>query len=167
MVLLDDDFSDGDFLTAGVVSSTSSMNGITTTINSNTLTKLKHAGSDTEGSIASSTSEETLATVTIPANTFTTLALCFASIHFAVNSATATDGTFKLKTGVSSSETIRQTIILGARGSATQATIGGSMLWADTVIDFGVENVVIVTGQNANNRADIISTCYQLVVIGY
>ena len=163
MVTLDTDFSDGDFLTAGVITSTSSMNGITTTINSNTLIKLEYVGSDTENSIASSTSETTLATVLISENTVTTGIIVTASI--AVNGV-ANEGNFKLKIGATGSEAQKQNIRL-AHSEANSLVTGGSMLFYDSTQNWANDVTVLVTAANTVDGATNRSTCYQLVVTGF
>ncbi len=163
MVLLDVDFSEGDFLTAGVISSTSSVNGITTTVNSNTLTKLIYVGSDTEGSIADSTAETTIATIVIPANTVTTGIIISAAISG--QSANAEDSSiFKIKSGATASEVLRQTITINP---VETDSFSGSMLFYDDASTFSAEVTVLITGQNAAESATGISRCDQLVVTGY
>ncbi len=163
MVLLDVDFSDGDFLTTGVITSTSSMNGITTTINSNTLTKLKYVGSDAEGSISSSTAETTLATVLIPANTIETRIIVSSSIHCTTDGAN-NKGDFKLKIGPTGSEAQKQLVILRPLSGIQ---IGGMLLFEDDSQTWSADVTVLVTGTNEVNSAGNTSTCYQLIVTGY
>ncbi len=165
MVILDVDFSEGDYLTAGVVTSTSSVNGITTTINSNTLTKLMLSGSDTEGSVASSSDETTIATYTIPAGTFKTGCLAMANVHFYGGNSAPSTSTFRLKIGPSGTEVEKQEIILA--NSSTSERIGASLLFFDSAETYTNELVVIVTAQNSGTGALDTGTCYQLVVMGY
>ncbi len=165
MVTLDTNFSDGDFLTAGAITSTSSVNGITTTINSNTITKLKYGGSDlTLGSIASSTTETTIASVTIPANTIATGALYSATISVQAQGSSANDSIFKLKSGVASSEVERYAVTVNCTPDEIKhATI----VWYDEAPTWSGDVSVIITGKNNNNHANSKSTVFTLVVIGF
>ena len=164
MVLLDVDFNEGDFLTAGVITSTSSVNGITTTVNSNTLTKLAYETSDlTAGTISNNTSETTLAALTIPADTFLTGALYMATIEGEAASSPNTC-TFKIKSGVSSSEVLRHTrTIYNVAGERSSA----SLLWYDDAPTFTGNVSVIITGQNSDQNVNSKSTVHTFVILGY
>ncbi len=168
MVLLDVDFNEGDILTAGVVTSTSSVNGITTTINSNTIAVLKpltrYIGASTISSVANSTAELVIGTVTIPGNTVNTGIIISAAIT-AKGASAGNTSTFKIKSGATSSEALKQTIVLMAPN--TNYLYGGSMLFYDDASNFSNEVTVLVTGTNASASASDICRCDQLVVTGY
>ena len=164
MVTLKTDFIDGNFLTAGVVTSTSSVNGITATINSNTLTKLAHIGSDTEGSIADSTSETTIATVLVPANTVATQIKVEAPIQLAASNENLI-GTFKVKIGPTGSEVLKQTIVLNGFTAGTK--VGTAHLFIDDSQTWTADVTVLVTAQCSIAGANNIATCYHLVVEGF
>ena len=163
MVLLDVDFNEGDILTAGVITSTSSVNGITTTINSNTLTKLKYVGSDTVDTVNNSVAETTLATVLIPANTVVRGIIATASVQVVAGSA-ANTGDFRLKIGPTGSEVTKQTVALQS-APAGQKT-GGVCLFYDNTQTWNADVTVLITGQNSVDGSTDICTCYQLVVTG-
>ena len=162
MVILDVDFNEGDFLTAGVITSTSSVNGITTTVNSNTLTKMIYAGSDSVGSIASSTGVTTIATVLIPANTIYSGIIVVAPIS---TTGTTNDAEFDLKIGATSSEASKQKFTLHRSDNGHES--GGSMGFVDTTQTWSADVTVLVTGQNTQNYANDKATCHQLIVLGF
>ncbi len=163
MVLLDVDFNEGDILTAGVITSTSSVNGITTTINSNTLTKLKYVGSDTVDTINNSVAETTLATVLIPANTVVRGIIVSSSVQVSAGAA-VNSGTFRVKIGPTGSEATKQTVILVAAPAGSRD--GGSCLFYDNTQTWNADVTVLITGQNSVDGSTDVSTCYQLVVTG-
>jgi len=131
---------------------------------------LIYIGHVVETAIANSVAETTLGTITIPANILRTRCIVYAALKMETNSAQT--GTFKLKVGATGAEALIQTVEL-VQGDATQTTIGGSMLYADTAtgdtgaLNFTVENKVILTAQNSVQSATKICTCLQLVVVGY
>ncbi len=161
--LLNNGFSEGDVFTAGIISSTSSVNGITTTVNSNTLTKLAHAGTDlTSQTIASSTNETTIGTVTVTGGTISTGVFIMASL-IAESGAAGNQSTFRLKTGVASSEATRVTKILNG---ALNAKVGDCIAWYDAAADYSSDVNIIVTGENNVNGATSKSTCTSIIVFG-
>ncbi len=162
MVLLDVDFSEGDFLTAGAITSTSSVNGITTTVNSNTLTKLKYVSSDTSGSIDNDNTETTLATVLVPANAVSTGIIVYAMIGV---QGVDTYSDFKMKIGPTSSEVQKQIIRLGP--TADGNVNGASMLFYDSTQTWSADVTILITAQNSTAGVGDISTCFQTIVTGY
>ena len=164
MAILLTNFSEGDIFTGGTVASTSSVNGINTTINSNTITKLIHVGSDlTEGSVSSSVAETTIGSVTVPAGTVSDGCFIIASLKGSPHAGQTNTATFRLKTGVSSSEAERESFFI-ATGSAVQS--GGAIVWYDTAATYANEVSIIITGQNNDNNADSKTTCHSIVVYG-
>ena len=164
MQILDADFSDGDFLTAGTVISTSGLNGITTSVNSNTLTRLMYLASDLgETTIASSTSETTLLNVSIPANTITTGAIYLVSFRAKAVGATAT-ATFTAKSGVAASEVTRESYVINR---ANPEEFGCNIAWYDAAVIWSGDVSVIITGTNSTSNANVSITAHSLVVFGF
>ncbi len=165
MTTLKVDFSEGDILTAGTITSTSGINGITTQINSNTVLKLKYADSDlTEGSVASSTAETTIGSVTVLADTVSTGCLIVASLRVEAGS-DVNQGTFRLKTGVASSEAERTQVLLKPVAGAG-AKVGGVIAWYDTVANYAADVSIIITGQNSESAASNKSICHSIIAFG-
>ena len=164
MQILDTDFSDGDFLTAGTVISTSGLNGITTSVNSNTLTRLMYLASDLgETTIASSTAETTLLSVTIPANTITTGAIYLVSLRAKAVGGDAI-ATFTAKSGVPASEATRESYSINRN---QPAEFGNNIAWYDSVPDWTADVSVLITGTNSASGANISITAHSLVVFGF
>ena len=118
---------------------------------------------DTDTTIASSVAETTLGTLTIPANLLKNQAIISAAIHMSNTAGIAGSTTFRLYTGPTGTEVLRQTVILtGANGSR----IGGLLHWVDAVMNFTVENTVLITAQNDVNGANFVGRCVQCSAVG-
>lgn len=163
--ILDGDFAEGDFLTAGVQTSTSSVNGITATINSNTITKLMLVGSDlTEGEVNTTTNETTIGSITVAAGTVSEGVFIIASLQAVGSSGVADTSTFRLKTGLDSSEVLRESYVTN---KAIDEVDTGCIAWYDTAGTYISSAVsIIITGQNSNGAADSKSICHSIVAFG-
>ena len=134
-------------------------------------------GSDfVEGSIANSTAETEVAEVIVAANTVVSELIVMASVRYRndAGSSGKNDGTFRLRTGTSStatSNTLRTTVELTferAAADAAQAIYGGFIMFRLTTAeeDFTGEVQVHITGQNDEQSAATESFCDYLIVFG-
>ncbi len=165
MVLLDVDFNEGDILTAGVVTSTSSVNGITTTINSNTLIKLKYVNSDlTGGTYENSTNETEIGTASITAGTITTGVIITATGFSKSDSGGERQNTVRLKTGTDGSETEKTSMAFDTyRGTSNSWTLQ----WYESSLNWAAAQSVSITGQSSISANGTGSTCDTIMIIGY
>ncbi len=161
---LDTDFSEGDIFTAGAITSTSSLNGITTTVNSNSITKLIYVDSLlTTSSVVNSTLEMVLADFTIPGGTIDTGAIIQVEL-FGRASAAGNNSVFKIKTGVDTSEVIRYTKTLNLAASNRDHA---SILYYDENPTWANDVSVLVTGQNSETDSDGQCFVFNVVITGY
>jgi len=165
MITLDADFNDGDFLTAGTITSTSGVNGITTAVNSNTLTKLLYVGSDlTSAQIASSTAETTLGSVTVPAGMVLSGVFVVTTFKARAQAAAVNNCTYTLKTGVASSEVERESHLINL---VAEGETGNAISWWDDIADYTGDVSILITGTNSDNHANSYITCHSVIVYGY
>ena len=149
--ILQTDFSEGDILTAGIIGSISSVNGITQQINTNTLsnipTKLKFVGADlVEGVIDNSTNETEIANVVIAAETVSSGVVIMASGKIAAAAGNSNDGLLILKTGPDGSESEVDRVNVGCAASTSS---GVPMSWYESSLDWSAEQSISITGTNS------------------
>ena len=162
---LDTDFSEGDIFTAGVITSTSSLNGITTTINSNTITKLIYVNSLlTTSSVVNSTLEMVLADFTIPAGTIDTGAIIQVEIFGRAQAGNSNNSVFKIKTGVDASEVLRYTKTIG---NPTSGTDHASIIYYDENPTWSNDVSILITGQNSDANVSSQTEVFHVIITGY
>lgn len=155
------DFVEGDTLWALGTTSTSGINGITTQINTNTATRMKHSTSNMTPNSFTGGGEIIIISSTISALALSSQITVIAPIRAALSGGRT--ATFKLKIGAVNSEVLKQTQTLTA-STTSASTCGGCMVWTETGLTWTNNINVIITAQLDSGEG--IAYCDSLLVLG-